>query len=317
MPQTTDSRLSDEAIDLLVRREFGTLAPAEFAAWRARSPQHEAAARQAEALWREVGETGIARAFAAEGLPRAVRHPPPRRASLGRRGLLAGALAASAAAVTLGTGALGPVAGLLSDHVTRVGERRRIGLPDGTAVLLNTSSALSIRYTDGERGTTLDAGEAFFDVAADPSRAFVVRAGEGLTRARDAAFALRRAGGEVAVVVARGTVDVEAGGLVGLSAGQGLVLGPGRAGLGAQTVDVASATAWRNGKLIFNQRPLAEVAAEIERYRVGRVVVANARLRSLPVTGVFNLDDLDGVLDSIERILSIEVVRLPLLTLLR
>jgi transmembrane sensor len=103
---------------------------------------------------------------------------------------------------------------------------------------------------------------------------------------------------------------------VQLAAGQGVRYGVSGFTTPVQPVDVTSATAWRRGKLIFNHRPLAEVVLELERYQFSRIVFANGDLRAMPVTGVFDLDDPDGTMRTIEQTLAIKVTRLPLVTIL-
>lgn len=83
-----------------------------------------------------------------------------------------------------------------------------------------------------------------------------------------------------------------------------------------QAVDADMETAWRRGKLIFNRRPLGDVVAEIERYRSGTIIIAGNRLRALEVTGVFNLDDPEALLRTIEETLPVRALRLPLVTVL-
>jgi transmembrane sensor len=304
--------LSDEAVEWLVRVKFGQATPAAHADWRRRSPAHDAAAREAEALWQDVGETRVAAA--------AARHRPlPQRAHPSRRLVVGGGIAASLAIGVVASGVIGPPAGLLSDHTTRIGERRRIVLPDQSIALLNTASALSVRYTAGARDLRLDAGEALFQVEKDAARPFIVHAGPGAARALGTTFAVRRADDEIRVVVSEGQVLVLAPGAdaVRLAAGEGAAFGADGLHGAPGPLDAAAATAWHRGKLIFNQRPLGEVVAELDRYHRGRILLADAELAGLPVTGVFGLDDRDGVLHSIERVLPVSVSRWPLLTILR
>jgi transmembrane sensor len=212
------------------------------------------------------------------------------------------------------------VAGLLSSYSTGIGGRREIALPDGSTAYLNTSSAISLAFDAGQRRLSLDAGEALFAVAADAARPFAVSAAAGVAVAHGTVFGMRRTGDEVGVFVAEGSVEVQLGGnpaAARLEPGQGLRYRHGRIVTPVTAVDIAAATAWQRGKLIFNRRPLAEVTRELERYRFGRIVIANAALRDMPVTGVFDLADTDAALDTIERTLPIKVSYLPLLTVLR
>ncbi|MGF7174154.1 FecR family protein [Azospirillum doebereinerae] len=331
MSDPKDSAVDEEALDWLVRLQFGTANRADFAAWRARSPAHERAARAAETLWREIGRTDTAVAFAQREAarrtgpdPRVARLPsgatrPASGRTVARRAVMTGAVAASAALVVGGSGVFGPLAALTADYATRPGERRTVSLPDESTVLLNTATALSVTFTPEERRISLEAGEAFFEVAKDPDRPFIVTARGGETRAVGTAFAVRDNGDLVRVMVTEGIVEVTALSVapVSLGAGQGIDYGPKATMTAPYHVNEAVATAWRRGKLIFNQRPLVEVAAEMSRYSAGRIVVTSEELKRLPVTGVFELDDPDGMLRAIEQILPVKVVRLPLLTLLR
>ncbi|HEY0182178.1 MAG TPA: FecR domain-containing protein [Rhodopila sp.] len=324
MPGPAADALNDAAVDWLVRLHSGRATGADrdaFTAWRARSAAHEAAARDAELLWQEIGETPVAAAFRIEasGAPVvAFRHRASRPT---RRAVLAGTVAASAAAIVVASGAVGPVAGLFSDYATGVGEQRRVRLPDGSTAYLNTRTALSVAFSASERRLSLKAGEAMFEVARDAARPFVVGASDGETRAVGTVFGVRRDGADVDVAVAEGVVEVSLPAVssppVRVAAGQGVRYAADRFVTPVQPVDVGADLAWQRGKLIFNRRPLASVVAELQRYQVGRIVVADARLRDMPVTGVFDLDDPRGTLQTIEQTLLVKVLHLPWLTVLR
>lgn len=315
--------LSDQAIDWLARLHSGAAVPADraaFAAWRASSPAHAAAACEAEALWSDLGATRTATTFRHDAgvLPfKAPERPKP--GPIRRRVVLAGALAASLAVVVAGSGVLGPVAGLFADHSTGIGDQRRVALPDGSIAVLNTATALSVRFAEGERRVVLHAGEIFLEVAKDADRPFLVEAGRGEARAVGTVYAVRRQGDAVGVTVAEGVVEVGLAGSdapVRLTVGQHATYGAHRPPTQASTVDAGAETAWRRGKLIFNRRPLGEVVAELERYRHGRILVTGEDLRRLQVTGVFDLAQSNDLLRAIEQSLPVKVVRLPLLTVI-
>ena len=75
-------------------------------------------------------------------------------------------------------------------------------------------------------------------------------------------------------------------------------------------MDLKQATAWQRGWLLVNDRPLAELLAELDRYRVGRVFAADAALARLPVTGVFSLRRPDAVPEAIRNALGLHATRL-------
>ncbi len=301
---------SDRAIEWLVRIHSGAPgAEAEaqaFARWRAESPKHEAAAREAEALWHGLGGAG---AVALDTARKTSREKITRRALIG-----GGAFAA------LGLGALAAGAirdRLAADVATGVNEVRATDLPDGSRVLLNASTALALDFSAAERGVRLLSGQALFNVARDPDRPFIVTAADGRTRALGTAFDVDMQPDGVVVTVVEGGVTVAVReGSVTLRADQSLRYDALGRAIGPRTVNADSITAWRRGKLIFDRRPLVEVVAELQRHTHARIIIASGRLKGLEVTGVFELADPGSVLETIEQTLPVRVVRLPLLNVI-
>lgn len=284
--------------------------------WRRRSAAHEAAAVEAEALLQAVGETRQADHLRQHGAP--LSAGAVRRLPVGRRVLFAGAAAASVAAVAVALPALGPLSGLYADHATAVGDRKRVSLADGSVVVLNTATAISVDYSAKERRIVLHDGEALFDVAKDAARPFIVVAGGVEVRAVGTAFVVRVKNASEHVTVSEGIVEVKMGDFppMRIAAGQRLDVGEGDS-FKLRTVDIDAATAWQRGKLIFNRRRLESVVAELQRYRAGRIVVLGDSLKALEVTGVFDLDDTDRILRTIEETTKARVVQMPLLTVIR
>ena len=312
-------RLSDEAIDWLVRLGSGRATAEDrqtFRRWRQRSAAHEAAAVEAEALVQAVGETRQADQLRRHGAP--LPGAAVRRFPVGRRVLFAGAAAASVAAVAVALPAFGPLSWLYADHATAVGGRKRVALADGSVVVLNTATAISLDYSNKERRVVLHDGEALFDVAKDAARPFIVVADGVEVRAVGTAFVVRVRDAFEHVTVSEGIVEVKMGDLppMRVAAGQRLDVSEGD-GFRLRTVDIDAATAWQRGKLIFNRRPLESVVAELQRYRAGRIAILGDRLKTLEVTGVFDLDDTDRILRAIEETTKARVTQMPLLTVIR
>lgn len=312
-----------EARDWIVRLTSGeaTTADAErFRIWRAAAPAHEAAWRQTVHLWQQTGEAA-ARFPAA--LP--VRRPP----LIGRRAFLGGsAVAASAALAGLGAVRLGLLpspADLLADHATGTGERRSIGLADGSQVDLDARTALDvdIAVTDGtfgHRRLALHHGAAMFTIAGGEALpAMQVAAGAGSTTTPGGArFALRHlqapdddpAAAQVRVVCIDGALTVTAGNTVMLTAGQATDYGT--AGCGpAMTADIATETAWQRGLLVFRDRRVDAVIAEVNRYRPGRVILIDDAAAARRISGVFHLDRPDEVVAHLQQSLGLPRRRLP------
>jgi transmembrane sensor len=207
---------------------------------------------------------------------------------------------------------------LVADAMTSVGDTRKVRLDDGSIVTLNTASALEVLYTAGERRIRLLKGEALMDVVPDPGRPFIVEAEGGTTRALGTIWSVAIDASGVTATVLQGRVAVHAQGAgesVTLSVGQRIRYT--REGIGAtEQVDAEVETAWSRGKLIFVDKPLGDVVAELNRYHQGRIEIADPRLRHRIVSGVFDLRDPVGALNSIEQSLGVRSVRLTDLLIL-
>lgn len=286
------------AIDWWLRHNDGPLSEkeqAEFAAWLA---QDEANAAAFEKISGVCG-------FMATRLPGA----RPRRKS--RRSLKKAAAVATvvAAAFTIFFDDLALF--LRADHVTGIGETKLLTLEDGSRVELDARSAVAIHYGDGQRRLALLSGEAWFEVAPDPLRPFVVEAAGGTATALGTAFdvAVEKSGARV--TVARHRVAVASGGKNAIvEEGQQSAFVENAATQPSKPVDVERATAWRRGRLIFENRPLGEVVEALGRYHRGYVYFLDTALRARSVSGVFRTDDPLAALDEIESALGLHATYL-------
>lgn len=179
--------------------------------------------------------------------------------------------------------------------VTQVGEQRSTTLTDGSHIVLNTGSRLTVHFARAERRVSLDEGEAIFDVAHDTSRPFVVRVGNEQVKALGTAFSVRRDGDDVRVTLLRGRVEVTRLGdkpelLAVLEPGERLSAGPNDAPR-IDHPELDAVTAWRRGEILFDETPLSDAVAEVNRYGKVHVVIADSQLSGLLVSGVFATDD--------------------------
>jgi transmembrane sensor len=280
--------------------------------WLAGDPRRAAGMAEARAL------LGMMRGAVAEPVGDGVRLRPGSLSptavlSRGRQwrtcGLAASLVMAVAAATWLGQGGLDRVHG---DTITAVGEVRRLQLEDGSVVTLNTNTALKVAYGPQGRAVRLDRGEAFFEVAHDPARPFVVDSPAGSARVLGTAFDVRLAANRARVDVVRGAVgvsDARSGDHAVLRAGQGAWL-EGRAVREEALGDPATTATWRQGRLVFYRQPLSEVVAEIGRYRGGVVHVRGQALRDRPVSGVFDITKPDVAIEGLVETLHLRSARL-------
>ncbi len=294
----------DEALAWFVRLNSGDATEAERAdhvAWMASDPLNLTEYAKLGGIWSDLDRIPDPRKSA-------VRQTP-RRPLASRRAFLAGGAAAVAAgAVVL---VAGPPDFLTSDHFTGTGELRSETLADGTTVELDADSAISLAYTDAVRTVRLLRGRAFFDVAKDARRPFTVLVANGSTTALGTRFVIHEWSGTVTVSVEESAVSV-----IGpdhfdtvVNAGEYVTYDDERLGK-VQPVDVESETAWRRGKLIFEDRPLRQVLADVNRYRSGTIQVTESRLLNMRVSGIFDISNPDGVLEAIRTTLPVRTFQL-------
>ncbi|HBR99153.1 MAG TPA: hypothetical protein DD979_17505 [Gammaproteobacteria bacterium] len=207
-------------------------------------------------------------------------------------------------------------------YATAIGEVRDVALPDGSRLTLGAASAVAIDFSADTRRAQLDAGEVFFDVVSEASRAFMVRAGDMDATVVGTQFDVRLSDDSVRVAVAEGEVRVAyplvlTSGVKDLrierrlSAGK-QVLASTQEGL--QPVEPANVTAigaWRDDKLLYDGAPLTELIEDANRYTDARVVIDGDRatVAALRVRGSFNARDIDGMLSALAEIYPLDVDR--------
>jgi transmembrane sensor len=200
---------------------------------------------------------------------------------------------------------------------TTTAENRSFSLDDGSKVFLGGASRVTVALTAQHRSLQLDRGEAFFEVAKDPSRPFTVRAGSAEITAVGTAFDIRRNADGVLVAVAHGVVKIAAMDLPELPADSALSRGQLMAGQEAVlskagwsapvAVNVPTMISWREGRLQYSSEPLRDVVAELTRYSDVPVQIADPTLGDVRVTATVFEGDLRGWLEGLEQALPVKV----------
>lgn len=301
----------DQAIAWLLRLRETPADPAlrqAFADWLAADPGHPDAYRQVEAQWAWM-EPFTQESFAARDA--ALNYRKPVRASAVRQ--FAGRGLAALLLLGAGWGLFSPQGwyGWSDTYRTGKGQRLSVPLSDGSKLDLNTDSEIRVHYNRGSRRVDLIRGEAFFNVEHDATRPFHVTAGNLTIRDIGTAFDVYQQSGRVSVAVQEGTVEM-AGGLQRreLTAGQQLAYDSDGRFVAAGQTDIAAATAWRQGQLLFRGRPLGEVLAEIARYHDVVIRLPDPKLAELRVNGSFRTEQLDNLLNAVAALLPVKVKRL-------
>lgn len=224
----------------------------------------------------------------------------------------------------------------MASYETEIGGRKVVVLSDGSAVTLNTDTLLDIRFDEQLRRLVLIRGEAYFEVAKNPDRPFIVYAGDGQITAVGTAFSVYKRQHVVQVTVTKGKVTVQSDRAildalpappmdnalsdsgspitaVLLQSGQVATYGDDKIIAQMETVEpkvMVRNLLWQQGMLAFEAEPLENVIAEFSRYNQLEIIIVDDQLKTVTVDGYFKSDDITGMLKSLQYNFGVEITRL-------
>jgi len=338
-PSTPDAAaLEKAAADWITRIDRGLTAEeaVQFAAWEAADPRHAAELVHMIGIWRLLDT--------ADEVPEVMQLVPAVEARVARRvtrrqwrplAFAAGGLAAGLALVA--TLSPGPTSSKPGDATpltaaSAPGARsyqvlpstaQRLTLADGSLVELRADSQVETAFSPGERRVWMVRGEAYFTVAKDPARPFVVQAGNVAVRAVGTAFNVRLAPATVEVLVTEGQVRVHEAAtsasllasaasttsppnapLPVLSAGQRIVVPASARAAGPTLVATAEETeralAWRSAQLVFDRTTLEDAVAAFNSFNRRQLSLGDSALRTRRLGGTFRADNIDAFVRLLE-----------------
>jgi transmembrane sensor len=288
-----------------------------FREWLSADPENGRQFERVTETWEQGATIPVA------GIPRLAGRPPP-----SRRRMLITAMAAGVCGL-LGLG----IWFAWSDptYATAAGEQRVVRLDDGTRVSLNSGTRVDIDYTKTQRRIQLIRGEAYFEVAHNPARPFVVAAGGTRVTALGTTFVVRYDTDKIAVTLVEGKVVVapaasdelpvvpsKNGGPTQSHARKDLVLTPGeRVTLARNTpalVDeprVEAVTAWRRGEVMLDKMQLSDAIAEMNRYDSQTLVIEDPRVAALRVSGIYHAGDSASFARTVAKLYGLHVEERP------
>jgi transmembrane sensor len=322
--------IEDHAAALLARRDSGDWTDADQAhleEWMAVSTARRVAVLRLEAAWENARRL---RALGA-GLPRGTVPPadelqsslfftgslstgveinetrgsekahdspgPHERGAGGRlRGPRVRLAAAASMLIAVGVGTYFAIAPTGERYATPIGGIASVPLQDGSSVTLNTASEVRVELTPNERHIRLDKGEAFFEVAKDPNRPFIVEVSSKRVIAVGTKFSVRRDGDDIRVAVTEGKVEVTDTRASSASDAGEAFLTPGHiasadaAGIMVEDrplAEVVDDLSWRQGYLTFHETSLADAVAEFNRYNTHQIAVADPKVAAIRISGTF------------------------------
>ena len=283
--RATARDIADEASEWAIRIDNGSIDPLhdlELQGWLEADPRREGALLRARAAL-----SFMDRGRALAGV---VPRPKARPFWIRRKLMLAGAL--------LVAGLAGIAIRVPRSHHydTGLGQIRQVPLSDGSLIEINTQSALDVALQSDLRQVTLTRGEAWFSVAHDSRRPFIVRAGDVRVRALGTAFSVRQYDSGAEILVTEGVVEVWTAGeeerRTRVAAGSKTHLArneppqPVRA-----AADIERELAWREGAIALEGETLAEAAEEFNRYNTRKLVIADPQLAGEKLVGHFRADE--------------------------
>ena len=310
----TKQNKPDDAADWFVRLHSGDVTPnaqSDYDRWLAEDYRNRTRYDAVKDSMRDLSAIGDWMRTETNRLNARVMARRARRAKVMVAGF--GGLAAALSAVTVGT--MLTTANL---YETAKAEQREISLDDGSRIHLNSASSVAVRYSPEMRTVELHNGEGVFDVSHDAQRPFVVAAAGAEVVAIGTRFRVRLADGEVTVTVLEGAVAVFNDGSATdppSSEQETTLLYPNdqvtlndRGALTVESVDALAATAWREGKLIFDATPLRQVVEEMAQYTQVGLDVADD-VPDYPITGLIQIRSPDVMLRFVANAVPITPVR--------
>jgi transmembrane sensor len=309
----------------------------EFGEWVARSPERVEAYLQTARLVQAIKSPGLSwPSTAAEDLIREAKASPETvvpfftgqaAVPVRRRGARHFHRAAwsAAAVLILSVGLALFMLQRPQEFRTSLGEQRSVLLADGSRVTLNTASTIQVNLHKGRRWVRLLEGEALFEVAHDAARPFEVRAGNAVIGDVGTQFNVDMHSNDTTVTVVEGEVAVSSarpGGSEGaqtnhrpsesmsaliLGANDRIVITPSGLRAPQRGINVAEALVWTRRQLMFEHRPLSEVAEEFNRYNRDRIDIDGEELKHQEVTGVFEAKDPGSFIAFLSGIPGVEI----------
>ena len=282
-----------------------------FKAWLAADPTHPQAWAQVEDAWGRLGDLkqdpeilAARAALQSELAAQARQRRMAWAAGLAAVAVMGGALLGygvwrqGQSAEAMSVAAATPQA--LAVYRTPVGGQQTVDLEDGSKVTLNTDTEVRLTEWGATRRLALVRGEAYFEVAKDAQRPFVVGAAGRTVTALGTAFDVRVAPDRWSVSLVEGRVRVaDQDATVEMSPGEHLEQVD-DAPWSLERRKLEELISWREGSLLFEDRPLGAIVEELNRYSTLKVRIADPALASTRLSGRFKSGDVAGFVATLE-----------------
>lgn len=192
-------------------------------------------------------------------------------------------------------------------YSTSIGITTAVPLSDGSKITLNSNSAVRVGLTERQRVVELKQGEAYFEVASDPNRPFIVHAAGQQIVVLGTKFSVRRDGDEIRVIVTEGKVRA---GDVFLAAGSIARAHNSQIFVQQKSLPkVEDLLSWREGYLMFDEISLGEAVAEFNRYNTRKFLIKDPAIANISVTGHFRSTNVESFARLLEEGFRVSIER--------
>ncbi len=197
---------------------------------------------------------------------------------------------------------------------TAVGEQKKVVLPDGSTMLLDTDSRVRCHFTDRVRGAVLERGRVAFELV-NADAPFVIQARDAVLRGVTGDLDISALDDSTCVFLTKGHATLSRSGAQGQAP---VLLGPGERVVltnsepaKADRPEPDKVIAWHSGRAVFENQTAAVAAAEMDRYSHDKIEIDDPELAMMPVSGVFRTGDSQGFARSLSILFSAEVTEKP------
>ncbi len=308
-------RIEDEALRWVAHLQSPSLTcqqKAQFFSWLDVCPAHQAAYVNAEAIWQQ-GQI-------LESIPRKEASAAKRKRlsfsiyKVNFPQVLAPVTAAGVCALLLGVTLFNPFSHTSHQHhETKVGEKQELVLDDGSTLILNTNTNITVTFNRDQRLVKLNRGEVYFDIETDQNRPFDVLTSSGSVRVVGTQFSVFDTKQDVIVTVVEGKVSLSNDldptdsfhSIITLTENQRLSLDQASAKLDPYHINAKSKTSWVKNKLVYQGETLKEVVLDINRYYQSQLVLGEKALSNKEVVAVLQLNDFSSTLNALKSSLNL------------
>ncbi len=301
----------DIAIDWLVRLQRSTVSPADwlaFDAWLLASEHHAQTYDAALALDLQLAS------YEPETIQATPLPSRPLNMSIGPKTWRWPVMGAALASLLIAAGLIWQSQVQVppeAAYATAIGAHKTVILSDGSRIDLNTASRLTVDFDRSRRQVRMKDAEAYFDVAKDPRRPFVIEAGHSQIQVVGTAFDVKNRDGQLVVSVERGIVDVQplpstAAKHYRLRPGQALSYDQSTGLINDSLAQSGEASSWRTGRLIYRDQPLSVVVADLNRQFDRPIRLGDAQTGKVRLSGVLIVDTQTAMVKRLSALLPLK-----------